>query len=64
MKISDLIIALEVIRADHGDLVVVHYSAERHWEPVAEVTVHPAGRPHGRRKNVHPDKVVEIGDEW
>jgi hypothetical protein len=64
MTISDLIIALDAIRQDHGDLLVVHYSSERHWEPITEVGVHPAGRPHGRRKTAHADKVVEIGGEW
>jgi len=64
VKISDIVAVLEAIKADHGDLTVVHYSSERHWQAVSEVKVHPAGRPHGRRKNVHAAPVVEIGDEW
>lgn len=64
MKISELMAELERIRVAEGDLVVTHFSAEKHWEPVAEVTLQPAGRPHGPRGNVYAEKVVVIGDEW
>lgn len=63
MRISQLIAELERVRAAEGDLVVTHYSRERHWEPVGRLHVHPAGRPHGRRGNIHAEKVVEIGDD-
>jgi hypothetical protein len=64
VKISDLIAELQRVLDTEGDLVAVHYSVDRQWEAVAEVQVHPAGRPHGRGKKVHAEKVVAIGDEW
>jgi hypothetical protein len=63
MRISALIAELTRMFDAEGDLVVVHFSADKHWEPVQRLKLHPAGRPHGRRRNVHAEKVVELGDE-
>jgi hypothetical protein len=63
VRISRLIVALQAVLDEEGDLVCVHYSPEKHWQSFEGLRVHPAGRPHGRRKSVHAEKVLEIGDD-